>query len=201
MFDHELLRAIALAHLAPPTHEPHLPEPREVVEFWQAAGPTKWFAKDVAFDTLFRQRFLREHEAAGRGDLRSWSGAAPGALALILLLDQFPRNAFRGSSRMYATDSLARAVASRAIEARYDRALPVEMRLFVYLPFGHSEDAADQERSVQLSACLPDPNPAHARRHRDIVRRFGRFPHRNTILGRSSTAEERLFLEAGGFAG
>jgi uncharacterized protein (DUF924 family) len=116
------------------------------------------------------------------------------ALALCILLDQFPRNAFRGTPRMYATDELARHTARAAIDAGLD------LRL-IYLPFGHSEDLADQDRSVELAKRLPAPGPSNAERHRDIVRRFGRFPHRNAILGRSMTPEEQRFLDQGGFAG
>jgi uncharacterized protein (DUF924 family) len=176
-------------------------EARAVVDFWSDAGPDLWFAKDPAFDERFRSRFLAWHEAAARGDLAGWSATATGSLALALLLDQFPRNAFRGTPRMYATDVPARRAASAALEAGHDRELPPGLRLFLYLPFGHSEDPADQERSVALSRSLDEPNPTHARRHRDIVRRFGRFPHRNPILGRATTPEERRYLDEGGYAG
>ena len=172
-----------------------------VVEFWREAGPSLWFAKDSEFDRRFRERLLSTHEAAARRDLDGWLGTPTGALALILLLDQFPRNAFRGTQRMYATDAKARAAAAAAIEAGHDRAVPSELRLFIYLPFGHSEDPADQERSVTLAQALGEPDLSHAKRHRDIVRRFGRFPHRNPILGRSMTADEQRYLDGGGYAG
>ncbi len=122
-----------------------------VVEFWREAGPSLWFAKDKEFDRRFRERLLSTHEAAARGDLDGWLATATGALALILLLDQFPRNAFRGTPRMYATDAKARATAAAAIDAGHDQAVPKDLRLFIYLPFGHSEDPADQERSVALA--------------------------------------------------
>lgn len=173
----------------------------EIIAFWQEAGPSLWFAKDADFDRRFRERYLSSHEAAARGELAAWAGTPDGALALILLLDQFPRNAFRGTPRMYATDALARAVAGAAIDARHDLAVPTELRLFVYLPYGHSEDPADQERSVALAQGLGQPNLSHAERHRDIVRRFGRFPHRNPILGRTTTREEQHYLDSGGYAG
>jgi uncharacterized protein (DUF924 family) len=172
-----------------------------VVEFWREAGPSLWFAKDKAFDRRFRERLLSTHEAAARGELDGWLGAPTGALALILLLDQFPRNAFRETPRMYATDAKARATAAAAVEAGQDRAVPKELRLFIYLPFGHSEDPADQERSVALAEALGEPDLSHAKRHRDIIRRFGRFPHRNPILGRSMTADEQRYLDGGGYAG
>ncbi len=172
-----------------------------IVDFWRRAGPDRWFAKDADFDRLFRQRFLAAHEAAARGELAELPASAEGALALVLLLDQFPRNAFRGSPRMYATDEMARRVAADAIEAGYDRAVDPELQRFFYLPFAHSEGLPDQQRSVALVRRLGDPDRAHAQRHHDIVRRFGRFPHRNAILGRTTTADEQRFLDDGGFAG
>lgn len=173
----------------------------EVVAFWRAAGPQLWFAKDDNFDRRFRERFLGLHEAAVRGDLRDWLGFGEGALALLILLDQFPRNAFRGSPRMYATDEMAREVAAHAINAGHDDAFEPELRLFFYLPFGHSEKLEDQERCVALSQQLGEPNISHAKRHHDIVWRFGRFPHRNPILGRTMTEEEQRFLDDGGYSG
>ena len=172
-----------------------------VVDFWREAGPGLWFAKDDAFDRRFRERFLSAHEAAARGELAGWLATPDGALALVLLLDQFPRNAFRGTPRMYATDALAREVTAAAIDAGHDRAVEALMQLFFYLPFGHSEDLADQERSVALDRRLGQPDLSHAERHRDIVRRFGRFPHRNPILGRPMRPEEQRFLDDGGYAG
>jgi uncharacterized protein (DUF924 family) len=178
-----------------------LREAAQVVAFWREAGPARWFAKDPAFDTLFRERFLDLHLAAARGDLADWLATSEGALALLLLLDQFPRNAFRGTPRMYATDALARRMAAAAIEAGHDRAVETELQVFFYLPFGHSEDSADQDRSVALARRLGQLTLSHAEGHRDIVRRFGRFPHRNPILGRATTPEEQEFLDGGGFAG
>lgn len=172
-----------------------------VVEFWRDAGPTLWFAKDRDFDRRFRERLLSTHEAAARGELDGWLGTPYGALALVLLLDQFPRNAFRGTPRMYATDARARATAAAAIAAGHDQAVPKDLRLFIYLPFGHSEDPADQERSVALTQGLGEPDLTHARRHRDIIRRFGRFPHRNPVLARTMTPAEQRYLDEGGYAG
>jgi len=173
----------------------------DVVEFWRQAGPSKWFAKDADFDRRFREAFLGAHEAAMRGDLDGWLATADGALALVLLLDQFPRNAFRGTPRMYASDASARRIVAAAIEAGHDRQVPPELRLFLYLPFAHSEDISDQERSVALCRQLGPPNSGNSERHRDIVRRFGRFPHRNPILGRTMAEEEQAFLDQGGYAG
>jgi uncharacterized protein (DUF924 family) len=172
-----------------------------VIDFWRQAGAGLWFAKDDAFDRRFRDRFLSGHEAAARGALSGWTATADGALALVLLLDQFPRNAFRGTPRMYAADALARAEASAAVAAGHDRAVQPELQMFFYLPFAHSEQLADQDRSVALVRRLGQPHLAHAERHRGIVRRFGRFPHRNPILGRVTTAEERYYLDEGGYAG
>jgi uncharacterized protein (DUF924 family) len=173
----------------------------EVVEFWREAGPARWFAKDPQFDQRFRARFLALHEAAARGELSSWLEEPETTLALCLLLDQFPRNAFRGTPRMYATDAMARGVADSAIRRGHDRAIEPALSLFIYLPFGHSEALADQQRSVALSRRLGQPSLAHAEGHRDIVQRFGRFPHRNPILARTMTPEEQRFLDEGGFAG
>jgi uncharacterized protein (DUF924 family) len=172
-----------------------------VVQFWREAGPGLWFAKNDEFDRQFRDRFLNLHEAAVRGDLKEWLSSPYEALALLLLLDQFPRNAFRGSSRMYASDGLAREAAEAAIEAGHDRKVDPSMQLFFYLPFGHSENLADQERAVALSERLGEPDLSHARRHRDIIKRFGRFPHRNPILGRAMPPEEQEFLDEGGYGG
>jgi uncharacterized protein (DUF924 family) len=172
-----------------------------VVAFWREAGPRLWFAKDTGFDDHFRGRFLVLHEAASRGECADWVATPKGALALLLLLDQFPRNAFRGTPRMYATDVMARAIAAKAIDAGYDRSVDQALRLFLYLPFAHSEDPADQDRSVKLAERLGEPDHSYARRHRSIIQRFGRFPHRNPILGRDMTREEQHFLDEGGYSG
>jgi uncharacterized protein (DUF924 family) len=176
-------------------------EARAVVDFWRQAGSVLWFGKDEAFDRRFRDRFLRLYETAARGELTEWLATADGALALVLLLDQFPRNAFRGTPRMYATDTLARQVAHAAIDAGQDRVVEADLALFFYLPFTHSENLADQERSVALVQRLGQPNLSHAERHRDIIHRFGRFPHRNRILERSMSEEEQRYLDGGGYTG
>jgi uncharacterized protein (DUF924 family) len=120
---------------------------------------------------------------------------------LVLLLDQFPRNAFRGSARMYGTDPAARAVARSAVARGHETRVERALRPFVYMPFAHSESLADQDLSVSLFERLGGVEVGHARRHRDIIRRFGRFPHRNDVLGRETTADERRYLDEGGFAG
>lgn len=177
------------------------PTPTDVIAFWREAGPNRWFEKDTKFDDDIRQRFLALHEAASTGKLTHWETSAEGALALLILLDQFPRNMFRGQTRTFATDPLARAVASRAILNGYDGAFP-DLRGFFYLPFEHSEDLADQERGLLLYKTAGDADGLKwAELHTDIIRRFGRFPHRNAVLGRISTPEELKFLADGGFAG
>jgi uncharacterized protein (DUF924 family) len=183
-----------------PTHRT-LAAADEVVAFWRDAGASLWFAKDDDFDRLFRERFIDAHEAAARGELTPWTENASGALALVVLLDQFPRNAFRGTPRMYATDGAARAIAADAIAAGYDQTVSPDLRLFFYLPFGHSESLADQERAVELVRHLGAESLSRAKHHRDIIRRFGRFPHRNPILGRPMRPEEQRYLDEGGYAG
>jgi uncharacterized protein (DUF924 family) len=176
--------------------------PSDVIAFWREAGPDRWFNKDTAFDDQVRKRFLTFHEAAAAGALSAWETSADGALALLLLLDQFPRNMFRGQARMFATDRLARAVAAAALVRGFDAQVAPDMRAFFYLPFEHSEDIADQERALMLYKAAGDAdNLKWAELHTDIIRRFNRFPHRNAILGRVTTPEERAFLDQGGFAG
>ncbi len=176
--------------------------PAQVVDFWRAAGPEKWFAKDEGLDRAIATKFLAAHEAAASGRLADWEATAEGALALLLLLDQFPRNMFRDSARAFATDPLARAVADRALAHGFDTAVPHEERVFFRLPFEHSESLADQERSLALSRAANNGKADEwAELHADIIRRFGRFPHRNAVLGRATTAAEQGFLDAGGFAG
>jgi uncharacterized protein (DUF924 family) len=192
---------IAQAVAAMPPSTSPATDAAAVVTFWREAGPRRWFAKDPAFDAHFRARFLSLHEAATRGELAHWMSSSEGALALMILLDQFPRNAFRGTARMYATDGFARVLADAAIRAGHDRQIEADLRVFMYLPFGHSESLADQERSVALVRSLGEPHLSHAQGHHDIVQRFGRFPHRNPILGRTMRPEEQIYLDEGGFSG
>lgn len=174
----------------------------EVVAFWRDAGAGRWFVRDDAFDAEFRRRFEADHFAAARGEYEDWMETAGGALALLILLDQFPRNCFRGSAHSYATDGLARHYALRAVDAGFDRQTDSGLRLFFYLPFEHSETLADQDRSMQLIDGIGDPElMKYAKLHRDLVVRFGRFPHRNAALGRESTQEEIDYLGSGGFSG
>lgn len=178
-----------------------LPDSAALIAFWREAGPQRWFRKDEAFDAQFRDRFLSAHERAAQGELDEWLETPGGALALAILLDQFPRNAFRGTARMYATDAQARRVARVALERGYDAQLPADLRNFLSLPFMHSEDPADHEISVAKTAALGGEPHRFALHHREIIRRFGRFPHRNAVLGRTSSPEEEQFLAEGGFAG
>ncbi|CAN7504433.1 DUF924 domain-containing protein [Variovorax sp. LjRoot84] len=178
-----------------------LPTAHDVATFWTEAGPKRWFAKDEAFDAEFKSRFEAAHHAAAIGALDAWAADAEGALALMVLLDQFPRNAWRNSAHMFATDGKARAIAGTAIEAGLDRQVEAALRPFFYLPFMHSESLQDQERSVELNAALDANTQRYAVLHRDIIARFGHFPHRNKALGRETTPEEQAFLDEGGFAG
>ena len=175
-------------------------EPSEVVTFWREAGSKRWFAKDAAFDADFRARFFDAHLAAAARRLDTWAATAAGGLALVILLDQFPRNTFRGTAHMFATDPLARLFVRGALAARLDTQVEAGLRQFLYLPLMHSEDLVDQDRSVELYVTLGEAQ-RYAQEHRDIIARFGRFPHRNAMLGRETTPEEKAFLDAGGFAG
>ena len=167
-----------------------------MLDFWFAPGMEKrWFRSTPALDGEIRERFEPLWEAGRDGRLVDWEGSADGALALVILLDQFPLNMFRNRPESFSTEAAARAVAGRAIARGVDRQLEGPALAFLYLPFMHSEDLADQARSVQLfEAAGLTENLRFARHHRDIVARFGRFPHRNAILGRDSTGEELVWL-------
>lgn len=176
---------------------------RRVLNFWFGAPDSPafgsyreaWFTVDPAFDQAVRERFLDDHRRAADGALDGLAATAKGALALVVMLDQFPRNMFRGTAAAFATDPKALAIADAALARVLDRTLRPVQRLFLYLPFEHSERLADQERSVVLFEALGDAKLLDvAVRHRDIIRRFGRFPHRNKALGRASTPEEAAFL-------
>lgn len=174
----------------------------DVVDFWREAGPERWFNRaDVAFDTDFRTRFLDAHMAAARRELDHWRETPEGALALLILLDQYPRNSFRGTAHMYATDALALGVARETVARGFDQRIGPLLRLFVYLPWEHSENLADQRRAVELITPLGGEALAYALEHLDVIERFGRFPHRNPMFGRETTPEEAAYLADGGFAG
>ena len=183
-----------------------------VIDFWfglptdpdHGKDRKAWFAKDEAFDVEVRSRFGATIEQGLRGELDGWSAEPGSALAQILVLDQFTRNAFRDTPRAFAGDARALAAASRMIGERSDEALPTFMRAFVYMPFEHAEGLAMQDEAVRLFTRLVAEDPAegskldYAHRHRAVIERFGRFPHRNAILGRQSTAEEIEFLKLPG---
>ncbi len=186
-------------------------EARALLDHWFAEGPDTfrkaWFLRDDAFDDALRMRFGEMIAPAREGTLDAWADTPEGALALLLLLDQLPRNCHRGTAQAFASDAHARAIARRAVlERRLDLALTPMQRIFAYLPFEHSEAMADQDLSVALVEGLrddpryaaPDGPIDYAWRHWHVIRRFGRFPHRNAVLGRASTPSEQAWLDAGG---
>lgn len=178
----------------------------DITHFWRAAGPKQWFAKSERFDDAIRLKYEPVHHAAARGQYDAWIETPEGALALMLLLDQFPRNLYRGSAHAFATDPKARSLARAAVARGHDLALEAQVRPFLYLPFEHSEDLGDQDESIRLTTRLRDDSGDEdtlkwAGIHRDIIVRFGRFPHRNPALGRTTTPAEQAFLDEGGFSG
>ena len=178
------------------------PAPEDVLAFWRDAGPERWYKKDEAFDALILGRFLTLWQKAAVGELSSWESSDEGALALVIVLDQFPRNMFRDDARTYSSDARAREVAARAIARGADARIDPGLLEFLYMPFMHSEELSDQLRCVELFRKSGDPgNLEYAEGHAEIIRRFGRFPHRNRILGRSTTLEEQAYLDQGGFSG
>ena len=178
----------------------------DVLDFWFGASdspergrPRKaWFQKSEPFDSEIRRRFLATWEQAARGELERWLATPLASLALVIVLDQFPRNMFRGTARAFSSDSPALAAAGSMIEREFDRVLSPVERSFAYLPFVHTEDLAAQRRSLALFQALDPEYIESARRHYEIIARFGRFPHRNAVLGRESTAEEIEFLRLPG---
>ena len=176
--------------------------PAEILTFWRDAGHDRWYSRDDAFDAEVRRRYLDVWRKAAAGVLSSWETTDDGALALTIVLDQFPRNMFRDDAQSYASDALAREVAGRAIARGADRRIEPALLEFLYMPFMHSEHLGDQLRCVELFRSTANAeNLGYAEKHADIIRRFGRFPHRNRILGRETTPEEQAFLDAGGFSG
>jgi uncharacterized protein (DUF924 family) len=178
----------------------------DIIGFWRDAGTKRWFTHDPAFDGTITERFGEAHIAASRGVLSGWEKTADGALALLILTDQFPRNMYRGSAHAFATDAMARAIADRAIAQGLDMACAPDLRQFFYLPFQHHEDLGSQMRAVALTEKLVADGAAaedlkYARLHQELIARFGRFPHRNAMMGRISTPQETEYLANGGFAG
>jgi uncharacterized protein (DUF924 family) len=176
--------------------------PAEILAFWRAAGPDRWYTPDDAFDAELRHRYLELWRNAVDGELSSWEMSDDGALALVIVLDQFPRNMFRGDALTYASDALARDVARRAIDRGADSRVDPSLLEFLYLPFMHSEQLPDQLRCIELFHNVGNTEQLkYAEHHAEIIRRFGRFPHRNRILGRVTTPDEQAFLDEGGFSG
>jgi uncharacterized protein (DUF924 family) len=176
--------------------------PNDITGFWTSAGPKKWFSRSHGFDEAIRLKFEPTHHAAARGEYDAWAATPDGALALLILLDQFPRNLYRNSGHAFATDPKARSVARAAAAAGFHRAFEAPLAQFFLLPFSHSEDLADQDAGVALARDINDAGTLKwAELHRDIIVRFGRFPHRNPALGRVTTPEEQAFMDEGGFTG
>lgn len=178
-------------------------DPVEVLDFWLGEiGPESWYAGGDEIDALCRERFGDLWQAAQDGGLEHWVDGTVGTLAYLILTDQIPRNIHRGTALAFATDPLARAAARKAVAEGWDMAAPEPERQFFYMPFEHSEDAQDQVLAVQYltERLSSDPDMAlHARAHQEIIRQFGRFPTRNTALGRASSSEEQAYLDQGGY--
>ena len=176
--------------------------PNDILGFWTNAGPAKWYKHVHAFDEAIRLKFEPTHHAAARGEYDAWTATPEGALALLILLDQFPRNLYRNSGHAFATDGKARSLARAAVSEGFHRQVEPELAQFFLLPFEHSESLADQDEGLGHAEALGDPELVKWHKiHRDIIVRFGRFPHRNAALGRTTTPEEQAFLDDGGFAG
>ena len=174
------------------------PQAAEVLHFWFDGHPEDWFAKNPPFDAQIRARFLARHEEAAVGQLAQWAEEAASCLALVIVLDQFPRNMFRGEARAFATDPLALAAARVILERGWNKQMTQAQQLFAFLPFEHSESLADQNLACELMKDFGEEQLRYALRHREIIERFGRFPHRNRVLGRESTAAEIEFLKQPG---
>ncbi len=175
--------------------------PADVIAFWREAGPETWFKRDETFDAQIAGRFSALHGAAAQGAHDSWAASGEGALALILVLDQFSRNIYRGSPLAFATDEKALQIARLAIGRGDDQTLPKDLQVFFYMPFEHCECLAEQRMAIRLAHAAQNANYLkYAHIHHNVIRRFGRFPHRNAVLGRHTTAAERAFLEGGGFS-
>lgn len=179
-----------------------LPGSEDVLHFWRRAGGEKWFTADAGFDAEIAERFGALHKAAAAGRCDEWAETAPGALALIIVLDQFSRNIHRDSAEAFACDAKALGLAEEALERGFDQQVEKSLRGFFYMPFMHAEDRAAQARSVALFEALGgEEGLKYAEIHADIIARFGRFPHRNRALGRPMLAEEQEYLDQGGFSG
>lgn len=175
---------------------------QEILHFWfEETQPAQWFQKNDDFDTLIRERFLGIYRLAADGVCDLWRDEAEGCVALCVVLDQFPRNIFRGQAESFASDAKALLVARQALARGFDQTQPPARRRFLYLPFEHSEDMTDQQRAVALFQSMQADDPLgydYALRHQEVIERFGRFPHRNAILGRKNTPEEDEYLAQAG---
>lgn len=177
-------------------------QPIDVISFWRHAGPSKWFSGQRAFDDLIQLKFEALHHNVARGRYDAWTDTPDGCLALLIVLDQFPRNLYRGNAHAFATDGMALRIARQAVARGFDQQVDEDLRAFMYLPFEHAEDMACQDEAVRLFTALGNENYLKfANIHREVIAQFGRFPHRNPALGRETTAEEQAFLDEGGFAG
>lgn len=174
----------------------------DILEFWfSETKPAQWFLKNPDFDQTIRDRFSGDYDLGAAGIFDGWQDEAEGCLALCILLDQFPRNMFRDAPRAFATDHKSLGFAKHALGKKFDALLPPQKRSFLYMPFMHSEDPADQAKSVEVFGSMKKDNPMgydYALRHQKVIERFGRFPHRNAILGRQSTPEELSYLNEPG---
>ncbi len=174
----------------------------EILDFWLAAGPKKWWKKDDHFDAEIKRRFGGVHEAASRGELDHWAKEPDSALALIIVMDQFSRNLFRDDGRAFALDARCREIVGDVMEVGLDRKMRSEIAVFCYMPLMHSEQLEDQKTGlVEMSRLGLEDNVKYARIHLEIIERFGRFPHRNKVLGRVTSKDEQAFLDGGGFSG
>lgn len=177
--------------------------PEEILEFWlNEVGPARWYASDEGLDAAIRDRFLGAWRLGRTGALDGWTVDAAGGLALLVLIDQFPRNMFRGDPRSFECDARARRIAKLCIAEGHDLSVDAPARQFFYLPLSHSENLFDQDRAVRLAASRlgrDSETLLHARAHREVIRRFGRFPFRNAALSRETSAAERDWLAAGGY--
>jgi len=176
--------------------------PDDILEFWRSIGPLGWWKSDDKVDNEIINRFSGAHSAAASGKLGHWQENPDDCLALVIILDQFSRNMFRGDPRTFAQDPLALSITSGAVSRGFDKAADPALHSFYYLPFMHSEAVSNQEKSVRLMHRLGEPNSLKAAlEHREIILRFARFPHRNGVLGRHTTPAEQKYLDGGGFKG
>lgn len=176
--------------------------PQDIISFWRQAGPTRWFTRDAAFDGKLSVHFRQALADARRGAFDDWAKTPAGALALVILLDQFSRNIHRGTPLMFAADGKALALAKQSVARGFHHAFPAPQSMWFFMPYEHAEDLDAQWRCLALFRTAGQNELAHwAHIHLDIIRTFGRFPHRNPVLGRKSTPEEIAFLKAGGFSG